>query len=75
MFAAADAREGHFSPESEEPLVAPEPLSEGCEVVEDHRTIQLSLRGHLPHFLREDLATVPLTGAGLMPDSPSSEAA
>jgi error-prone DNA polymerase len=55
LFAAADAREGHFSPESEEPLVALEPLSEGREVVEDYRTIQLSLRAHPLHFLREDL--------------------
>lgn len=55
LFAAADARECAFSPESAEPLVVLQPLSEGREVVEDYRTMQLSLRAHPLHFLREDL--------------------
>ncbi len=55
LFAAADAREGRFGPEGDEPMVTLEPLSEGREVVEDYRTIQLSLRAHPLAFLREDL--------------------
>jgi error-prone DNA polymerase len=55
LFAAADAREGAISPESQEPMVTLEPLSEGREVVEDYRTIQLSLRAHPVQFLREEL--------------------
>ncbi|KAA9011212.1 DNA polymerase III subunit alpha [Sphingobium limneticum] len=55
LFAAADAREGRSGPEGDEPMVTLEPLSEGREVVEDYRTIQLSLRAHPLAFLREDL--------------------
>ena len=55
LFAAADAREGRFSPEGHEPLVALAPLSEGREVIEDYRAIQLSLRAHPLQFLREEL--------------------
>tara|TARA_B100002049_G_scaffold192643_1_gene149705 strand:- start:129 stop:665 length:537 start_codon:yes stop_codon:yes gene_type:complete len=36
-------------------MVTLEPLSEGREVVEDYRTIQLSLRAHPVQFLREEL--------------------
>ena len=55
LFAAADARDGAISPEGQEPMVTLEPLSEGREVVEDYRTIQLSLRAHPVQFLREEL--------------------
>jgi error-prone DNA polymerase len=55
LFAAADAREGDFSPEGIEPVVALTPMTEGREVVEDYRTLQLSLRGHPVSFLRPEL--------------------
>ena len=50
LFAAADAREA-----STEPKVALTPMTEGREVVEDYRAIQLSLRAHPLHFLRPEL--------------------
>ena len=49
LFAAVDAR-------SREPAVALAPMSEGREVVEDYRSVQLSLRAHPLAFLRADLA-------------------
>ena len=52
LFAAADAREGGFSPEGIEPGVALRAMSAGREVVEDYRSLQLSLRGHPLQFLR-----------------------
>lgn len=50
LFAFADARE-----EGREAAVALAPLTEACEVVEDYRTLQLSLRAHPLSFLRPDL--------------------
>ncbi len=61
LFAAADAREGGFSPEGLEPAVALTPMTAGREVVEDYRALRLSLRGHPLQFLRsqlDDLAIV-----------------
>ena len=55
LFAAADAREARFSPEGLEPATTLRPMTEGCEVVEDYRTLQLSLRAHPLSFLREAL--------------------
>lgn len=55
LFAAADARELLFSPEGLEPDVSLRPLSDGREVVEDYRALQLSLRAHPLAFLRQDL--------------------
>jgi error-prone DNA polymerase len=55
LFAAADAREVSFSPEGLEPEVSLRPLTEGREVVEDYRALQLSLRAHPLAFLRQDL--------------------
>ena len=55
LFAAADAREANFSPEGLEPPTALRPMTEGREVVEDYRTLQLSLRAHPLSFLREEL--------------------
>ncbi|KQN74708.1 helix-hairpin-helix domain-containing protein [Sphingomonas sp. Leaf62] len=52
---AADARESLFSPEGLEPDVSLRPLSDGREVVEDYRALQLSLRAHPLAFLRQDL--------------------
>jgi error-prone DNA polymerase len=55
LFAAADAREGGFSPEGMEPAVKLRAMTEGREVVEDYRSIGLSLRGHPLQFLRSEL--------------------
>jgi error-prone DNA polymerase len=55
LFAAADAREGQWSPEGAEPVVALQPLKQGREVVEDYRSLQLSLRAHPLSFLRPQL--------------------
>ena len=55
LFAAADAREAAFSPEGLEPAVALRPMSDGREVVEDYRALQLSLRAHPLAFLRDEL--------------------
>jgi error-prone DNA polymerase len=48
LFAAAEARE-------REPDVALRPMTEGREVVEDYRSVQLSLRAHPVAFLRPEL--------------------
>jgi DNA polymerase III alpha subunit len=48
LFAAAEAREN-------EPAVTLTPMTEGREVVEDYRSVQLSLRAHPLAFLRRDL--------------------
>jgi error-prone DNA polymerase len=58
LFAAADEREAKFSPEGKEPSVALRPMTDGREVVEDYRSVQLSLRGHPVSFLRERLDAV-----------------
>jgi error-prone DNA polymerase len=50
LFAAADARE-----EEREPAVALKPMTDGREVVEDYRSLQLSLRAHPLSFLRHEL--------------------
>ncbi|QIL01389.1 DNA polymerase III subunit alpha [Sphingomonas sinipercae] len=56
LFAAADARE-----EGREPAVALTPMSDGREVVEDYRSIQLSLRAHPLTFLRGTLNAMQVT--------------
>jgi error-prone DNA polymerase len=48
LFAAADVRE-------HEPEVALKPMTDGREVVEDYRAVQLTLRQHPVSFLRPDL--------------------
>ena len=50
LFAALDIRE-----EAREPSVALTPMTEGREVVEDYRHVQLSLRAHPLSFLRPEL--------------------
>lgn len=55
LFAAADAREGLHRAEGNEPVASLRPLTAGREVVEDYRTIQLSLRSHPLSFVREQL--------------------
>ena len=56
LFAAADERELNHSVEGIEPEVALHPLTDGREVVEDYRTLQMSLRAHPLSFLRDELA-------------------
>jgi len=56
LFAAASLREQDVVPETDEPEVALEPMSDGREVVEDYSHVGLSLRAHPLTFLREDLA-------------------
>jgi error-prone DNA polymerase len=58
LFAAADAL-------GSEPEVALTPLTGGREVVEDYRTVQLSLRAHPLAFLRGELGPKVTTCAGL----------
>jgi error-prone DNA polymerase len=55
LFAAADRAAASISPEGIEPAVALRPLTDGREVVEDYRALQLSLRAHPLTFLREEL--------------------
>jgi error-prone DNA polymerase len=55
LFAAADEREARFAPEGLEPDVTLRAMSEGREVVEDYRSLQMSLRGHPLQFLRAEL--------------------
>ncbi|HYJ51662.1 MAG TPA: error-prone DNA polymerase [Allosphingosinicella sp.] len=57
LFAAAEAR-------GQEPEVALAPMSDGREVVEDYRALQLSLRSHPLAFLRSELERRGVTPAG-----------
>jgi len=64
LFAHADARDA-------EPEVALTPLTAGREVVEDYRSLQLSLRAHPLAFLRAELArrgAVPCAGLARIRD-------
>ncbi len=56
LFAAADARE-----EGREPAVALKAMTDGREVVEDYRSIHLSLRAHPLSFLRPELDSRKIT--------------
>ena len=58
LFAAADEREARFSPEGLEPATSLRPMTDGREVVEDYRSLALSLRAHPLSFLREQLAAM-----------------
>ncbi len=64
LFAAADAREHLFTPEATEPNVMLSPMTDGREVVEDYRSMQLSLRAHPLTFLRDDLTRRGITRCG-----------
>ena len=55
LFAAADRAAETFSAEGIEPEVTLRPLNDGREVIEDYRTLQLSLRAHPLTFLRDEL--------------------
>ncbi|HEY0314333.1 MAG TPA: error-prone DNA polymerase [Allosphingosinicella sp.] len=57
LFAAADARE-------REPEVVLRPMTEGREVVEDYRSVQLSLKAHPVAFLRPELDRRGVTRCG-----------
>ena len=57
LFAAAEAR-------ANEPAVSLAPMSDGREVVEDYRALQLSLRSHPLAFLRPELERHGVTPAG-----------
>ncbi|HVJ02950.1 MAG TPA: error-prone DNA polymerase [Sphingomonas sp.] len=56
LFAAADARDAAWPGEAREPDVPLVPMGEGEEVVEDYRSLSLSLRAHPLSFLRAELA-------------------
>ena len=55
LFADADRREQGIQPEIKETPVALPPMTGGREVVEDYRSIGLTLRSHPVSFLREEL--------------------
>ena len=55
LFAVADRAAQGFNAEGVEPDVALRPLTDGREVVEDYRALQLSLRAHPLTFLRDEL--------------------
>jgi error-prone DNA polymerase len=67
LFAAADEREARFSAEGREPGVSLRPLTPGRDVVEDYRSLQLSLRGHPVGFLRNELDTLKIVRCGDIP--------
>jgi error-prone DNA polymerase len=59
LFAAADARE-----EEREPAVPLKPMSGGREVVEDYRSLHLSLRAHPVGFIRPQLDSMKIIRCG-----------
>ncbi len=67
LFAAADAQAAVFSPEGLEPDVSLRPLTEGREVVEDYRALQLSLRAHPLAFLRQEFTRRGITRCADLP--------
>jgi error-prone DNA polymerase len=56
LFAAADRADETYSAEGVEPDVSLRPLTDGREVIEDYRSLQLSLRAHPLTFVRDELA-------------------
>ncbi|KTR84391.1 hypothetical protein NS277_04285 [Novosphingobium barchaimii] len=56
LFAAADRAEESFSAEDVEQDVSLRPLTDGREVIEDYRSLQLSLRAHPLTFVCGELA-------------------
>jgi len=56
LFAAADRLGDTISAEGIEPSVDLRPLTDGREVIEDYRSLQLSLRAHPLTFVRGELA-------------------
>jgi len=64
LFAAADRLCETISAEGIEPSVALRPLTDGREVIEDYRSLQLSLRAHPLTFVRDELARRGVTKCG-----------
>ncbi len=64
LFAAADRAAQIRSAEGIEPDVILRPLSDGREVIEDYRALQLSLRAHPLTFLRDELTRQGITRCG-----------
>ena len=64
LFAAADRIADAAGAEGTEPAVTLQPLTDGREVVEDYRTLQLSLRAHPLTFLRDELTRRGITRCG-----------
>ena len=56
LFAAADRDAATHSAEGVEPEVTLRALTDGREVIEDYRNLQLSLRAHPLSFVRDELA-------------------
>jgi error-prone DNA polymerase len=55
LFAAADERDQKIRPEVSEPVLRLKPMEQGREVVEDYRSVGLSLRQHPVSFVRDEL--------------------
>ena len=55
LFVAADRAAQAISAEAQEPAVDLRPLADGREVIEDYRSLQLSLRAHPLTFVRDEL--------------------
>jgi error-prone DNA polymerase len=68
LFAAADRAAERFSAEGMEPEVALQPLTDGREVIEDYRSLQLSLRAHPLSFVRDDLRQRGVTKCADLPN-------
>ena len=64
LFAAADRMADAAGAEGNEPAVTLQPLTDGREVVEDYRALQLSLRAHPLTFLRDELTRRGITRCG-----------
>jgi error-prone DNA polymerase len=56
LFAAADRADQSIGVEGIEPAVSLRGLADGREVIEDYRSLQLSLRAHPLTFVRDELA-------------------
>jgi error-prone DNA polymerase len=68
LFAAADAREGKLRAEAIEAPVSLAPMSAGAEVVEDYRSLSLSLRAHPLQFVRDELAALKIVPCAALAD-------
>jgi error-prone DNA polymerase len=64
LFAAADERDRTIRPELVEPEVDLIPMTEGREVVEDYRSVGLTLRRHPLSFLRQELTERRISSCG-----------
>jgi len=67
LFAAADRMAEAISAEGIEPDVVLRPLTDGREVIEDYRSLQLSLRAHPLTFVRDDLTRRGVTRCADLP--------